>query len=148
MEFEINNCINIISHIHSVSADFTQKKLAEKGFTNFASSHGNILFQLSRVDSMQMSELAEKINRDKSTTTVLVRKLEQDNLVKTSASENDKRIKTVFLTEKGKQYNQITGSISSELLKTFYKDFSDSDKAELVRLLEKINSNFKCCEQN
>lgn len=89
-----------------------------------------------------MNELSKIINRDKSTTTVLVRKLEQDGLVKTESSREDKRIKIVSLTDKGKEYNCITNNISSELLETFYKDFSDEEKDLFTKLLIKIAGNF------
>ena len=142
MQSDVKNSINLLSHIHSQSADFLQEKLALAGFENFASSHGNILFQLSRVESLKMNELSRLINRDKSTTTVLIRKLEQEGYVKTVASTEDKRIKIVSLTQKGRLYNKVTGDISSELLDRFYHGFTEEEKQELTRLLTKIAANF------
>ena len=142
MTSDVKNSINLLSHIHSQSSDFLQKKLSEKGFENFASSHGNILFQLSRAENMKMNELAKIINRDKSTTTVLVRKLENEGLLKTVPSTDDKRIKIVSLTEKGKLYNSITGEISSELIEKFYQGFSDEEKECFTKLLLRITKNF------
>lgn len=89
-----------------------------------------------------MGELAQKINRDKSTTTVLVRKLEQEGLVCTIPDQNDKRSKYIHLTEKGKQFNTATSEISKELLSTFFKDFSDSEKQQFFDYLKKIENNF------
>ena len=142
MTSDVKNSINLLSHIHSQSSDFLQKKLSEKGFENFASSHGNILFQLSRAENMKMNELAKIINRDKSTTTVLVRKLENEGLLKTVPSTDDKRIKIVSLTEKGKLYNSITGEISSELIEKFYQGFSDEENECFTKLLLRITKNF------
>ena len=142
MDFDVNNSISLLSHIHSASADFLQKKLSENGFTNFASSHGNILFQLSRTENLKMNELSKIINRDKSTTTVLVRKLEQEGFLKTVPSKEDGRMKIVSLTEKGKNYNKITGEISKELLERFYNGFSEDEKNLFSSLLAKINRNF------
>ena len=142
MEKDVKNSINLLSHIHSQSADFLQKKLSQAGFENFASSHGNILFQLSRQESLQMKELAGIINRDKSTTTVLIRKLEKEGYIKTTASSEDKRIKIVSLTEKGKEYNTSTGKISEELLERFYKGFSDEEKETFTEMLKRIAKNF------
>ena len=64
---EIKNSISAVSHIHSLAADFLEKKLKAQGFKNFASSHGNILFQLSINGQMMMGELSKAINRNKST---------------------------------------------------------------------------------
>lgn len=142
MENDVKNSINLLSHIHSQSADFLQKKLSQAGFENFASSHGNILFQLSRQESLKMNELAKIINRDKSTTTVLIRKLEKEGYIKTSASAEDRRIKIVSLTEKGKKYNSSTGEISTELLQCFYKGFTDEEKETFTKMLIRIAGNF------
>ena len=43
---DINQSISLVSKIHSKSADFLVQKFKEKGLPDFASSHGNILFQL------------------------------------------------------------------------------------------------------
>ena len=142
MENDVKNSINLLSHIHSQSADFLQKKLSQAGFENFASSHGNILFQLSRQESLKMNELAKIINRDKSTTTVLIRKLEKEGYIKTTASAEDRRIKIVSLTEKGKKYNSSTGEISTELLQCFYKGFTDEEKETFTKMLIRIAGNF------
>ena len=89
---DVNSSISLLSHIHSITADFLTRKLSERGFPEFASSHGNILFQLSVNEKMTMGELAERINRDKSTTTVLVRKLEAEGFLTGSPDPSDKRI--------------------------------------------------------
>lgn len=139
----INQSISLISKIHSQSADFLIQKFKEKGLPDFASSHGNILFQLSKHSEMTMKELSEKINRDKSTTTVLVRKLIQEELVATKSDENDKRSTKIFLTKKGKECNAWTEEISKELITTFYKDFTDEEKAQFFNFLNRAAQNFK-----
>ena len=96
MDKMINNSISSISQLHTLTADFLIDELAKKGLSNIASSHGNILFQLSKVESLSMGELAQKINRDKSTTTVLIRKLIKENLVTECINENDKRNKRII----------------------------------------------------
>lgn len=139
----VNSSISQLSHIHTITADFLIEKLKERGFQDYASSHGNILFQLSTKDKMTMGELAQRINRDKSTTTVLVRKLEQDGLVACTPDPQDKRSKFIQTTEKGKQFNQTTKEISHELLTTFYKGFSDEEKDSFLNFLIRIENNFK-----
>ena len=140
---DINCSISLLSHIHSITADFVMQNLKKQGFQDFASSHGNILFQLSVKDELSMGQLAEKINRDKSTTTVLVRKLEQEGLIYTEADKIDKRSKNIFLTEKGKQFNQTAFDISKELLTTFYKGFSEEEKDDFFNYLKRIENNFR-----
>ena len=140
---DVNSSISLLSNIHSTTADFLISKLAEQGFNDFASSHGNILFQLSIHEQMTMKELAQKINRDKSTTTVLVRKLEDEGYISGTPDPNDKRSRIIHLTEKGKKYNTITSDISNELISTFYKDFTDSEKEQFLEYLQRIKKNFE-----
>ena len=140
---DVNSSISLLSNIHSITADFLTERLKNKGFPDFASSHGNILFQLSVNEKMTMGELAEKINRDKSTTTVLVRKLEKDGFITGEADTTDKRSRIIYLTEKGKQFNKTARELSSELLETFYKGFTEEEKETFVTTLLKIKGNFE-----
>jgi len=139
---DVNSSISLLSNIHSITADFLTEKLKAKGFPEFASSHGNILFQLSVNEKMTMGDLSEKINRDKSTTTVLVRKLEKEGFITGESDPSDKRSRIIFLTEKGKQFNATARELSQELLSTFYKDFSESEKQQFLESLQKIKKNF------
>ena len=138
----INSSISLLSNIHTITADFLIERLKERGFPDFASSHGNILFQLSVNDEMTMGDLAEKINRDKSTTTVLVRKLESEGFITGEPDPADKRSRIIFLTEKGKQFNSIAQELSKELLDTFYKGFTEDEKNIFLGFLLKIKNNF------
>ncbi|MBC6720541.1 MarR family transcriptional regulator [Treponema sp. Marseille-Q4130] len=142
MNTDIRQSMSLVSRIHSAAADFLIKRLAEKGLPDFASSHGFILFQLAAKDALSMKELAEKINRDKSTATVLVRKLERDGFVKTAPSPADARSKLVSLTSKGKRYNDVTAELANGLLKIFYKGFSEDEKKKAFAYLTRIAENF------
>ena len=90
-----------------------------------------------------MGEIARSINRDRSTTTVLVRRLKEDGLVKEDASKTDGRSKNISLTAKGKKMNSRTASISSDLLSVCYKNFSAAEKEQLLSLLLKFNENIE-----
>lgn len=140
MEYSVQKVLSLISHIHSVSAEFTNRRLAEK---NLISSHGFILFQLAQNETMSMTQLAACINRDKSTTTVLVKKLLAEDLVKITTSSEDSRVRLISLTSKGKKYKDLTSSISEDLLAVCYKGFSKEEKQKLLSLLSKVNQNIE-----
>jgi len=142
MQYDISSTIALVSHIHSATADFLKSKLAAEGLPDLASSHGFILFLLSRKDRLTMSDIAARINRDKSTTTVLVRKLEKAGFIKSCKSDTDSRIKYIMLTEEGRKYNELTAQLSKELISTFYSGFSSEEKEQLFSLLSRIDSNF------
>ena len=140
MEYSVQKVLSLISHIHSVSAEFTNRRLAEK---NLISSHGFILFQLAQNETMSMTQLAACINRDKSTTTVLVKKLLAEDLVKITTSSEDSRVRLISLTSKRKKYKDLTSSISEDLLTVCYKGFSKEEKQKLLSLLSKVNQNIE-----
>jgi len=95
-----------------------------------------------------MGELSEKVNRNKSTTTVLVRKLELAGLVTSKACSSDKRSRIISLTKKGRRYNELTADISAELSSVFYKNFSEQDKKQLSVFLSRIAENFEMNAEN
>ena len=139
---DVNSSISLLSNIHSITADFLTERLKKCGYPDFASSHGNILFQLSVNQKMTMGELAEKINRDKSTTTVLVRKLEKDGFITGEPDSIDKRSRIIYLTEKGKKFNKTARELSNELLETFYNGFTEEEKLSFFNALIRIKENF------
>ncbi|MCQ2610663.1 MAG: MarR family transcriptional regulator [Treponema sp.] len=148
MQIEHSDLVSTISHIHSECAEFLRTSLAKKGLPNLASSHGYILYLLSVNPRMSMNELSKKINRDKSTTTVLVKKLETLGFVTTCVNPADSRSKQVELTQTGRTYNQYTKEISDELKKTFFADLNPQEITQLEFLLEKISSNFNQTKSN
>jgi DNA-binding MarR family transcriptional regulator len=134
--------LSLISKIHAQSASFLKSELQERGLPEMVSSHGNILFQLSRNEKMSMKELADAIHRDKSTVTALVSKLREQGYLEKVPSEADSRVVFVRLTEKGKKYNVDTQAISSLLNEKCLAGFTDQDKDALYELLSRISTNF------
>ncbi len=143
MDYGIENVLSLISKIHSQSADFLQKELESAGLDDFSCSHGNILFCLSRFQKIPMNELSERINRDKSTTTVLTRKLEKLGFVQVEKDSEDSRKKLISLTEKGRNFNDVTSSLSKKLIEQSYAGFSDEEKITLVNLLNRVAENLR-----
>ena len=138
MEFTESTVVSLISHLHAITADFTNAKLADK---NLVSSHGFILYLLSLNRTMTKTEIAKATNRDKSTTTVLIRKLIDEGLVQENSSKTDARTKIISLTAKGRSLNKLTSSISEHLLSVCYRNFTQKEKKQLLDLLLKMNSN-------
>lgn len=92
---------------------------------------------------MSLGELSKSINRDKSTTTVLVRKLEVSGLVELKKDEKDGRKKIITLTRKGTKYTKAMEEISRQLLLTSWKDFTPEEQTQLLGYLTKLSENLK-----
>ncbi len=143
MNYDVSTVLSLISRIHTQSQDFLQKKMSTDNINDLVTSHGYILYNLSKTDKMNLTELTQKINRDKSTTTALIKKLLSHNLVKLEKDSIDSRKKYIMLTEQGKKYNELTENLSCQLLQTCYKNFSEEEKTKLLELLTKISSNLE-----
>jgi hypothetical protein len=109
--------------------------------------------QSSHVLSMLDGDALEKVIREEKPDLIIpeVEAIATDRLVKLEAEgfltgtpdPSDKRSRIIFLTPKGKQFNKTAKALSEELLSTFYKDFTDEEKSTFLRLLLKIQNNFK-----
>ena len=141
MEYSTEKVLSLISRIHTLGSDFTKRFLTEKGC--FSSSHGFILYWLSVEHELTMGELSERINRDKSTTTILVKKLLEEGLVEVFRSGKDSRKRLVRLTKKGSDLSPMTEGISRTLMEACYKDFSEEEKNTLLFLLKKLCINLE-----
>ena len=92
---------------------------------------------------MALGERSKSINRDKSTTTVLVRKLEVSGLVELKKDEKDSRKKIITLTREGTKYTKTMEEISRQLLVTSWKDFKSEEQTQLLSYLTKLSENLK-----
>ncbi len=135
--------ISLISEIHTLAAEFLQTRLARTGLTDLVSSHGNILFQLSVSGSLTMKELSARINRNKSTATALVKKLETAGYIIREQSAEDNRVTSVALSEEGRKITGTTAAISKELVDTCYAGFTDAEKEAVFCYLKRIADNFR-----
>ena len=141
MEYTESSIAALISHLHAITADFTNRKLSQK--RNLVSSHGFILYLLSIEEKLTKGQIAERINRDKSTTTILTRKLLNEGLIQEETSQEDSRVKLLSLSPEGKKYSALTKEISQSLLDVCYQGFSSEEKKSLLFLLKKMNTNIE-----
>ena len=142
MNEDIRQSISKVSHLHSEVAAFLAQKLSSRGLPELISSHGNILFQLSKEEKLTMTDLSRRIHRDKSTTTVLVKKLEKNGYVERTQCPEDNRITWIKLSAKGREYNSVTGAISKALTERCYNGFTEEEKKTVFSLLSRIEENF------
>jgi DNA-binding MarR family transcriptional regulator len=121
---------------------FLLEELKRYGITGLAPSHGAILFYLFANQTVTMKELAKAVRRDKSTVTTLVGKLVSNGYVQKENSTDDQRTINVCLTRKGKALKPAFDEISERLMEQIWRGIHEPEKKEVVRILNKIASNF------
>lgn len=130
--------ISVIGRIHRQVNKLIESDLKKHKIAGIASAHGDILFRLYNIESVTMQQLAQLIDRDKSTVTVLVSKLVELGYVDKSPDTQDARVYNLSITQKGRELRPIFEEISDRMLEKVYRDFTQEEKVEIMQLLHKI----------
>lgn len=141
--------IYFVSRTKANMIKFIENRLKSNELDDLIPTHGNILTALYESDGrLTMKEIAKKIGKDKSTVTALVNKLIGLGYIKKDKCDIDKRVTYISLTDKAIDIKDKFDFISSQVKETAYKDFTDEEKTEFLRLLRKLSKNFKDANDN
>ncbi|WP_373599942.1 MarR family winged helix-turn-helix transcriptional regulator [Paraclostridium bifermentans] len=141
--------IYFISRTKANMIKFIENRLKSNELNDLIPTHGNILTALYESDGrLTMKEIAKKIGKDKSTVTALVNKLISLGYIKKDKCDIDKRVTYISLTDKAIDIKDKFDFISSQVKETAYKDFTEEEKKEFLRLLRKLSKNFKDANDN
>jgi len=119
------------------------EKLTEEGAAGLVLSHGAILVALYENGPQPMNAICLRVNRDKSTLTVLVRKLETLGYVKREPDKKDKRSTILHLTEKGTAFRPIFERISADLCQKIWGDTSENESEAICKQLTEMTRRLK-----
>lgn len=137
------NLISLLQEKSSQIPQFIMSRLSDYGLQKFSPSHIEVLYYLIREGSLPMRIIAKRINKDKSTLTALVKKLESFDYVKRTTSTEDQRSVVLSLTEKGKELIPVVDEISKQLLNEFFEPFSKQELYTMHELISKINLSYQ-----
>lgn len=129
----------IIGRINYKANRLLLKELKKHQIVGIAPSHGEIIGALIVRGRLQMKEIAEIIDKDKSTITALINKLIAMGFVQKDRDKDDNRISIISLTKKGKALKPAFIAISEKLRTNAYKEISEKEKQTLYDLLMKLN---------
>jgi len=135
--------ISKISKIRNEVSGYIESELRKRGIEGLVVSHGNILDILYDNDGkLTMKEISEGIDRSKSTVTQLVDRLLKAGYVTKESNLEDKRYSYIVLTEKGLSIKKDFKEISQNVIKEFFKDFTEAEIEILLLLLDRVMHNF------
>jgi DNA-binding MarR family transcriptional regulator len=122
---------------------YLEDQLAKEGLDALVPAYGNILTVLyNHEGQLMMKEIGEIIGKDKSTISLLVKKLVNLGYIKREKSKEDGRVTYIVLTEKSYAIKDQFDKISNALFETAYDGFSEDEKETFLALLKKMNNNF------
>ena len=133
----------LITKIKQLHSRALAQCISDKGIDAFSGEQGKILFVLWRKDKITQKELATETGLAKNTITVMLEKMEKNNLIKRITDENDKRKSLVILTEHAKSLKKLFDKISDKMLKKMYKGFSEEEIDNFEEYLHRIIKNFE-----
>lgn len=139
---KIDNTFFLIGRIKEHYKAFLEKELKKRGMKNIVTSHADIIVALRISGELTLSEVANKINRERSTVTTLVDKLENLGYVQQRKNETDNRSSFLSLTEKGKSLIPEFQSITKVLFEKAIEGISKEEWSYFRKVLEKLHKNF------
>ena len=139
MVYEPDIIISLISRIREKANRFIVAELTRHGLTDLKPIHGDILLALFQYGNPTMKELADIVDRRKSTVTTLVDKLVRLEYAKKIQDSDDNRVFRISLTKKGRGLKGRLIDISNRLIEKVYKDMPSEKRKRLVRTLRQIN---------
>lgn len=133
-----NNSIALASEVRHLANKLINTQLEAHGYKDISTSHGEILFHVYKAGELKMAELAQRVRRDKSTLTVLVRKLETLGYLQREIDETDRRVHLVSLTPKAKDFYPAFKDISALLNDKAFEGFESYEIEMLKSLLTRV----------
>ena len=101
-----------------------------------------VLKRLHDHDGIPQNELAFLTLRNKSSLTRLLVKMEKKGQISRKQDTLDKRVNKVYLTTVGRETYKKTRPVIKNIMDIMEKNISDSEKKQMITLLQKIQFNF------
>jgi len=120
-----------------VSRIFRKKKL------NVTIEQFSILTILWYRDGQSQQEIANQLNRDKTTLTRVINNMEKSNLVVRIPNRSDRRINHIHLTHLGKELQKTLSEATGSVYMASIQGFSGEELHQLTGLLNRMIKNLK-----
>lgn len=98
-------------------------------------------FLLCKKDGAKQREIADEIRVSPSTLSEMINRLVEDGYVERKACAGDRRVKTLILTENGKERAEFMLRQITQVVDSLFVNLDVGEKKELIRLLDKLVGN-------
>lgn len=137
----VESLFRVINRMHFNCA---KREFEKRGFNN--ASHPHLLFVLrheigNRVVSQK--ELSYTLGINPSTFAVLIKRMEEAELIQKMQNEDDLRCNIITLTEKGKKLVDESTAIFNIVDKKMYQGFTEKEKAQLKQFYSRMIANLR-----
>lgn len=135
---EIFNLFSLLRKLNGLN----KQRVESFGLNNLESI---ILFHIDKMEDLTQKDLVNKLQMPKQTVNSIILNLKENDLIYMKASENDKRVKTLVLTEKGAKE---VDNINKALKMSNKKIFDQLGIEKIKRIEEDLNEIIEAIEIN
>ncbi|HNS40610.1 MAG TPA: MarR family transcriptional regulator [Promineifilum sp.] len=139
LERSIGHIISQVSH----SLGYELRQAFKKAGYDVTPQQWGVLTRLWVQDGLSQTEIANMTFKDRPVITRIIDVLERKEMVTRRPSEQDRRIVRVYLTQKGREYQEKLVPLAKEVLERGLADISDEDLAHMTTTLQKIVANLE-----
>jgi DNA-binding MarR family transcriptional regulator len=108
-------------------------RFAEAGFPEVRASYGSVIVPLAEEDGLRMGEIGRRARLSKPSMTALVRRCEEDGLVRRERDPSDGRAFRIVLTDRGRRLAEVAEAALRELDARLTERLGDDDRDALER---------------
>ncbi len=103
----------------------------------------HLLFILNKEDGLRQKDISERLNVAPATLTMMIKRLEKEELVYREKDSLDKRVYRVYITESGRKTAEEAKRVFKEIEKNCFGSLTDEEEKQLKNLLLKVKENLK-----
>ncbi len=122
----------LISDAARLQRTVFDRRVRALGFTR---SQWLVLGRLGRQPGVSQSELAELLEVEKATAGRLIDRLEKNGWIERRTDEADRRIKRIYMTERGKKAHDTIGPIAEAMLEEELSSLTEAERKLLTDLM-------------
>lgn len=135
---EIFNIFSLLRKLNGLN----KQRVESFGLNNLESI---ILFHIDKIDNLTQKDLVNKLKMPKQTINSIIMNLKENDLIYMKASDSDKRVKTLVLTQKGEEeVSNINKSLhlsNNKIYDQLGKETIASIESDLNKMIEVIEKN-------
>jgi len=106
----------------------------------FSLTEGRVLYEIKQIGTCSAKKIREKISIDEGYLSRIIDKFTQKGLITKIPSPDDRRLHIIGLTEKGQKEFARLNEHSDKLIFQIIEKLSEPQRAELARMMEKIQT--------
>ncbi len=136
----------LLSQAHQLGQRVFTRVLKRHGIDELNPAQGRILYALWGTEGLGQTELARRTKLDKSTLTLMLRRLERVGLVSREADPADRRAAIVRPTERNRSLYGAYEAASREMTEAYYAGFGEAEIDAFEDCLGRIIANLEALD--